>query len=75
LRAKGEAVCASISGMAFEPCFKLVRTGEHSFRGSLSGFGIAYCDFTRRLKVAASGFRVHSRKPLSLSAPRTAEAE
>ena len=52
LRAKGDAVCASISGMAFEPCFRVERTSDHSFRGSLSGFGLAYCDFTRRQSVA-----------------------
>src|SRR5215469_8527755 len=45
LRARGEAICASLKGMPFEPCFTLHRTSEQSFRGSVSGFGIAYCDF------------------------------
>ena len=48
LRVKGDSVCASVRGMPFEPCFSLQRTGANSFRGSLSAFGIAYCDFTRR---------------------------
>jgi hypothetical protein len=48
LKVKGEAVCASLRGMPFEPCFKLNRTSEHSFRGSVLGFDIAYCDFNRR---------------------------
>jgi hypothetical protein len=46
LRVKGEAVCASLQGMPFEPCFQIEKTDAHSFRGSWLGF--AYCDFTRR---------------------------
>src|SRR5919109_5121254 len=38
LRPKGDAGCASINGMSFEPCFRVDRTSDHSFRGSLSGF-------------------------------------
>jgi hypothetical protein len=34
--------------MPFEPCFHLEKTDDRSFRGSLSGLGFAYCDFTRR---------------------------
>ena len=48
LKVKDKAVCASLKGMPFEPCFKLNRTSDHSFRGSVLGFNIAYCDFTRR---------------------------
>ena len=48
LRVKGEAVCASVKGMIFEPCFNLVKTDAQSFRGSVSGLGFAYCDFVRR---------------------------
>jgi hypothetical protein len=48
LRVKGEAVCASLKGMVFEPCFNLVKTNTNSFRGSVSGLGFAYCDFVRR---------------------------
>lgn len=48
LRVKGEAVCASLKGMVFEPCFNLVKTNANSFRGSVSGLGFAYCDFVRR---------------------------
>ena len=47
LRARGEAVCASLRGMPFEPCFHIEKTDDRSFRGSLSGLGFAYCDFTR----------------------------
>jgi len=53
LKVKGESVCAALKGMPFEPCFTLTRTSEHSFRGAVSGFGFAYCDFTRRSVVAS----------------------
>jgi len=42
---RGQAVCASIRGMPFEPCFNLDKKDEVSFRGSVSGLGFAYCDF------------------------------
>ena len=32
-KGQGEAVCASLKGMAFEPCFALEKTTERSFRG------------------------------------------
>jgi hypothetical protein len=48
LRLKGEAICASVHGMPFEPCFDLVRTDTLSFRGSIAGLNFAYCEFTRR---------------------------
>jgi hypothetical protein len=48
LRVRGEAVCASLPGMLFDPCFHIEKTDDRSFRGSLSGLGFAYCDFTRR---------------------------
>lgn len=48
LRTKGEAVCASVRGLPFEPCFSLQKTSVESFRGAVSGLGFAYCDFKRR---------------------------
>ena len=47
LRVKGESVCASLRGLPIQPCFNLERTGESSFRGSVSGLSFAYCEFTR----------------------------
>ena len=47
IKVKGEAVCASVRGMPVEPCFNLERTDGNTFRGSISGLGFAYCDFTR----------------------------
>jgi hypothetical protein len=48
LRVKGDAVCASLRGLPFEPCFDLVQTDARSFRGSVAGMSFAYCQFTRR---------------------------
>ena len=45
LQVRGQAVCASIKGIPFEPCFNLDKNDERSFRGSVSGMGFAYCDF------------------------------
>jgi|SRR5262245_35774223 len=72
LRVKGEAVCASLRGMPFEPCFNLNKTDAQSFRGSVSGLGFAYCDFTRRHN-RAGGVRTTSRtqrssEPLPITA-------
>jgi hypothetical protein len=47
LRIKGDRYCASLRGLPFEPCFNLNRTSHYSFRGAVSGFGFAYCDFHR----------------------------
>jgi hypothetical protein len=45
LQIRGQAVCAAIKGLPFEPCFNLDKKDERSFRGSVSGLGFAYCDF------------------------------
>ena len=51
LRVKGQYWCASLKGMSFEPCFDLVKVDDYSFRGSVSGLGFAYCNFTRRART------------------------
>src|SRR5712671_1557009 len=48
LRTSGDRYCASLRGIPFEHCFNLDRTSQVSFRGSISGLGFAYCNFTRR---------------------------
>jgi hypothetical protein len=45
LQVRGQAVCASIKGIPFEPCFNLDKKDERNFRGSVSGMGFAYCEF------------------------------
>src|ERR1700744_975904 len=45
LQIRGQAVCASLRGLPFEPCFNLDKHDERSFRGSVSGMSFAYCEF------------------------------
>ena len=74
LQIRGQAVCASIKGLPFEPCFNLNKNDEHSFRGSVSGMGFAYCDFrhqgAQQMLMARSVAR-----PRSLHAPETRSAD
>jgi hypothetical protein len=48
LRIHGDKYCASVRGIPFQPCFNVQKTSGVSFRGSLSGLGFAYCNFSRR---------------------------
>jgi hypothetical protein len=75
LRVKGQAYCASLRGMPFEPCFNLNRSDERSFRGALSGLGFAYCDFTRRNRRPVemrTTWRTRPSSPLPLHATTAA---
>ena len=47
LYVKGDAICSNMKGAFFNPCFNLEKTSDRSFRGAISGFGFAYCDFRR----------------------------
>jgi hypothetical protein len=73
LRVRGETYCANLKGMMFEPCFNLVRLDDRSFRGSVSGLGFAYCDFTRRMTVAGVTSRHHGSRASASAAPSEAE--
>jgi hypothetical protein len=66
LRVKGESVCASLRGLPIQPCFNLERTSEASFRGSVSGLGFAYCEFTRNQGRAHMVRSANSGHPLGL---------
>jgi hypothetical protein len=68
LQVRGEKICASVKGLMIEPCFNLVKTSEHSFRGAISGLGFAYCDFVKRggrRHMMHTATRSHNR-PLAL---------
>jgi hypothetical protein len=57
IQVQSTSICASLRGIPFQPCFAVNQTDSRSFRGSLSSFGFAYCDFTRRsvrLEAAAT---------------------
>ena len=67
LRSKDGSVCASLRGLPIEPCFKVDRTSDSSFRGSVSGLGFMACEFTRpngRTLIARSA--QNSNQPLGL---------
>src|SRR4030088_2302950 len=75
LQVRGQAVCAAIKGIPFEPCFNLDKKDERSFRGSVSGIGFAYCDFHHQGAVQMLMARAVAR-PRSLHAPeRTGSVE
>ena len=76
LQIRGQAVCASIKGLPFEPCFNLDKRDERTFRGSVSGMGFAYCEFRHQGAQQMLMARSVSR-PRSLHAPeptRSADA-
>ncbi len=69
LQLKGGAVCASLRGLPLQPCFNLERTSDTSFRGSISGLGFAFCEFSRhgaQTILAHSVHRSNTGQPLGL---------
>lgn len=73
LFARGETVCSHVKGAFFNPCFNLSKTSEKSFRGTVSGFGFAYCDFkhgSNREMIAAIGPSADDRLPMPRSIRR-----
>lgn len=73
LKVKGESYCASVRGLPFEPCFNVNKTSHQSFRGSVWGFGFAFCDFTRRsarVDLAGTPLRL---SPIQATSPASAQ--
>jgi hypothetical protein len=71
LQIRGQAVCASIKGLPFEPCFNLDKRDDRSFRGSVSGMGFAYCDFRHQGASQMLMARAVARPRAHGSEPRT----
>jgi len=78
VQVRGQAVCASIKGIPFEPCFNLDKKDEVSFRGSVSGMSFAFCDFHHQggaaqmlMARAVARPRLRRRAESSSEAPRT----
>lgn len=75
IQVRGQAVCASLKGIPFEPCFNLVKTDERSFQGSVSGMGFAYCNFRHQgaaqMLMARSVARPRSLHPPGLNRSAT----
>jgi hypothetical protein len=72
LRVEGGSICAHLSGLPIEPCFRVQKIDYKSFRGSVSGFGFAYCDFQQHNPRAQ--IITHSSAPASVAAPARAMA-
>jgi hypothetical protein len=47
LRVSGSAMCAHLTGLPIQPCFRVQKLDFRSFRGSIAGLSFAYCDFTQ----------------------------
>jgi hypothetical protein len=47
IRVEGTSMCAHLSGLMMQPCFRVEKIDYRSFRGSVSGLGFAYCDFSQ----------------------------
>ena len=78
LFAKGETVCSHVKGAFFNPCFNLSKTSERSFRGAVSGFGFAYCDFTHgrgREMIASVGPSPDDKLPMPRSIRRASRSQ
>ena len=73
LQIRGQAVCASLRGLMFEPCFNLEKKDERSFRGSVSGMSFAYCDFRHQgaaqMLMARAVARPHSIQRMEQTGP------
>ena len=73
IRVQPDSICASLSGLLFQPCFTVTQTDIRSFRGAIAGLGFAYCDFTRRnprLEVSSTPL-AHSLHPVDWGTLRT----
>jgi len=74
IRVTATSVCAHLTGMLIEPCFRVQRLDYHSFRGSITGLGFAYCDFHQRNARAALTKREPARALAAVRPPATALA-
>lgn len=73
LQVRGDMVCASVRGLPMQPCFNLDRHDSYSFRGSISGLGFAYCEFTRNPARPHMVRSSHEHHPLGLRPSLTAD--
>jgi len=74
LQVTASSVCARLPGLPIDPCFKVQKIDYRSFRGSISGLGFAYCDFSQRNPRAGLTRRpVPHRPPTALATARPAQ--
>jgi hypothetical protein len=73
LYVKDGGICSQVKGAFFNPCFNLTKTSANSFRGQISGFGFAYCNFTRgagRIETASRASVMPDASGATPAAPR-----
>jgi hypothetical protein len=64
VRLTSDSICAALPRALIQPCFNVVQTSPHSFRGSLRTFSFAYCDFERRyVRARIAGNEERSQQP------------
>ena len=76
LRVEGTAMCAHLSGLPIEPCFKVEKIDYRSFRGSIAGLGFAYCDFRQhnpRAQITSRGSEPPRPMPIAILRPAIQE--
>ena len=76
LRVEGTAMCAHLSGLPIEPCFKVEKIDYRSFRGSIAGLGFAYCDFHQhnpRAQITSRGSEPPRPMPIAILRPAIQE--
>ncbi len=76
LRVEGSSMCAHLSGLIMQPCFRVEKIDYRRFRGSISGLGFAYCDFSQHNARAQMISRAPDRRTRMTSrmAPPAAQA-
>jgi hypothetical protein len=84
LRIDGSSMCAHLSGMIMQPCFRVERIDYRRFRGSIAGLGFAYCDFYQhnaRAEMISRGpeprtrFTSRTAPPAAMQPPRPAPVQ
>lgn len=75
IKVEGSSMCAHLSGMPIEPCFKVEKMSYRSFRGSIAGLGFAYCDFYQHNARTQMTARTHVPRPTPIATLRPAIEE
>jgi hypothetical protein len=77
IKIEGTSMCAHLSGMPLQPCFRVEKIDYRSFRGSVSGLGFAYCDFSQhnaRAQIISRAPEARTRITSRMPAPAPVQA-
>jgi hypothetical protein len=76
IKVEGTSMCAHLSGMPLQPCFRVEKIDYRSFRGSVAGLGFAYCDFSQhnaRAQIISRAPELRTRITSRMPAPAPAQ--